>query len=97
VPAELEILTSIVRVFKEGESYGDPYEFSVTVRWITPKRVEILGAVRAPKPSEWRAIQECLHSYGAEELIIIKAKNGEMKKHIFLLDKTPAKNRRGHL
>jgi len=97
MPAELEILTSIIRVFEEGDSYGDPYEFSVTVRWITPKRVEILGAVRAPKPSEWRAIQECLHSYGAEELLIVKATKEGMKEHIFLLDKTPAEKRRGHL
>lgn len=95
--AEMEILTSIIRVFKDDLRYGDPYEFSATVRWINPKQVEVLGTQRAPRPSEWRAMQECLHSYGAEELIIMKSTRDGVKEHIFRLDKTAAKARRGHL
>ena len=95
--AEMETLTSIIRVFKEGKSYGDAYEFSAAVRWINPERVEIMGTLRAPRPSEWRAMQECLKAHGAKELLIVKSTPEGMKDHIYSLDKTEAKKRRGHL
>ncbi len=81
--AELESLTSIIRVFRDGLGYGDPYEFSATIRWISPTRVEVLGIQRAPKPSEWRAITECLHSHGGEELLISRSTADGIKEHVF--------------
>jgi len=81
--AEMEPISSILRIFEDGKGYGDPYEFSATVRWVTPKKVEILGVLRAPKLSEWKAIRRCLLSYGVEEILINKAKDGKMESHIY--------------
>ncbi len=50
----LEPLAAVVRV---GGAYGAPYTWAATVRYLSPSEVEIVGAVRAPTPSEWRALR----------------------------------------
>jgi hypothetical protein len=79
----MEPISSILRIFEDGAGYGDPYEFSATIRWITPSRVEILGVLRAPKLSEWKAINNCLRSHGVKDILINKAKDGKMESHIY--------------
>lgn len=81
--AEMEFISSIIRIFEDGKGYGDPYEFSATIRWITPRRVEIIGILRAPKLSEWKAMNNCLRSHGVEDVIINKVKYGKMESHIY--------------
>jgi hypothetical protein len=41
-----------------------PYRWSATVRYLSPFDVEVLGAMRAPTPSEWRAICQVLRDSG---------------------------------
>jgi hypothetical protein len=74
--ANLEHLASILRVFPDGSSYGDPFSWSATLRWIAPDTVEVCGAMRAPTPSEWRAIRECLVSLGVTTAVITRHKAG---------------------
>lgn len=54
--AHVEILSGIVRVFAPGKKYGDPYDWAVTVRWVSPDTVEYLGALRSPTRHEIRAM-----------------------------------------
>lgn len=54
--------------------------------------VEIVGAMRAPTPSEWRAIRDCLVSAGATTAIIKRQKNGrEHVRRITIARETPCK------
>jgi len=89
--AELQHLVSVLRIFPDYGTYGDPYGFCATVRHLDPKTVEIIGAMRAPKPSEWRAIRECLRKAGADTAIFTRIKNGCESAHYI---KLPKKRRR---
>lgn len=57
VIGHLEPLSAVLRI---GGAYGEPYTYAVPIRYLSPTLVEVLGAVRAPKPSEWRAVQHVL-------------------------------------
>ena len=85
--AELQPLVSVLRVFPDDGKYGDPYGFCATVRHLDPKTVEIIGAMRAPKPSEWRAIRDCLRKAKADTAIFTRIKNGCESAHYIRLPK----------
>ena len=70
--AHIEPLAGVVRVFDAGLSYGDPYRFAVTVRWINHDTVEFVGALRAPAPSEWRAIRTALMEFGVRNVVWVR-------------------------
>lgn len=89
--AELQPLVSVLRVFPDGGKYGDPYDFCTTVRHLDQATVEIIGAMRAPKPSEWRAIRECLIKAKTTTAIFIRIKNGCESAHYVRL---PRKRRK---
>ena len=74
--AELQPLVGVLRVFPDGGKYGDPYSFCATVHHLDQETVEIIGAMRAPKPSEWRAIRECLRKTRVKMAIFTRIKNG---------------------
>jgi len=57
--ADIEPLAAVVRVIPSG-AYGDPYTWSATLRWLDRYTVEVMGAMRAPRPSEWRAVRAAL-------------------------------------
>jgi hypothetical protein len=66
VQAKIEPLAGVIRVFDQGKAYGDPYRFIITVKWLDPETVELIGATQAPTPSEWRAIKEALIAGGVK-------------------------------
>jgi hypothetical protein len=59
--AHLEPLSAVIRV---GGAYGEPYTWCATVRYLAPDEVELVGAMRAPKPSEWRAMATVFRQTG---------------------------------
>lgn len=61
VRGHLEPLAAVVRV---GGDYGAPYTWAATVRYLSPTEVELLGVVRAPRPSECHALGEVLVAQG---------------------------------
>lgn len=61
VSGHLEPLAAVLRI---GGAYGEPYTYAVPVRYVTPYEVEILGATRAPTPSEWRGVVQTLKAAG---------------------------------
>jgi hypothetical protein len=70
--AHIEPLAGVIRVFDCGRSYGDPYRYAVTVRWLDRQTVELVGALRAPAPSEWRAIRDALVAAGVARVVMIR-------------------------
>ena len=61
----------LVRVHDDGHGFGDPYSYAVVaVSCDTPTVVEVKGALRAPRPSEWRAIRRVLAEHGCTRAYI---------------------------
>lgn len=73
--AHLEVLSGLIRVFPEGKKFGDPYEYAITIRTLTHDKVEFLGAIEAPTPSQWRAIYKCLKENGIKSFIITRKRD----------------------
>lgn len=62
--AELEPLVSVLRVFEDGQAYGDPYSWCCTVQWLDRHTVQLCGVLKAPTPTQWRAIDTALARLG---------------------------------
>ena len=62
--ASLEPLSGVIRVFDNGRVYGDPYTWSATCRFIDRRTVEIMGAIKGPTKTEWRAVLSCFAEMG---------------------------------
>lgn len=83
--AHMEVISGLIRVFPKGNSYGDPYEYAITVRALSHDKVEIIGATASPTPSQWRAIYKCLKSHGFKAFVITRKRedgSDETKEHI---------------
>jgi hypothetical protein len=81
--AEFEPTSGVVRIFSEGRSFGQPYDWVASVRWLSPTSVEILGIEKAPKPSEWRALIACWKKLGVETMVFSRYKSqGTTIKHV---------------
>lgn len=76
--AHMEHLASVIRVGRDGFKYGDPYTFSATVKWISTEEVEIVGALRAPTMSEYKAFFELCKEIGIKTMIVTRIKNGQV-------------------
>lgn len=74
----LEPLTAVLRV---GGAYGEPYTWSATVRYLSPSSVEILGAMRSPTPSEWRAMRAILKADGVTTVLFVRHKDDTICEH----------------
>lgn len=75
--AHIEPLTSLIRVFDEGTEFGDPYRYCVTAKWHDRETVELVGTLRAPLPSERRAIMSALKSQGVKRVFFDRRKPGK--------------------
>ena len=51
-------LVSQLRVFEDGKAYGDKYNYSITCLHISNTEVELRGADKLIKVSEWRSIYQ---------------------------------------
>lgn len=74
----IEHLSGVLRI---GGGYGEPYTWSATIRYLTPTKVEVLGAVRSPNLAERKAIAEVLKSHGIEEAVYFRKKDGKIKEY----------------
>ncbi len=74
----LEPLTAVIRV---GGAYGDPFTWAAAVRYLDPSKVEIVGALRAPSPSEWRKACLILAEAGVRTLLFQRKRNGKTEPH----------------
>lgn len=79
--ADLQPLVSLIRIFPEGGQYGDPYTYCATIRHLDRETVEIIGALRAPTPSEWRAIRVALADAGVTKAMFMRIKDGIKSHH----------------
>lgn len=77
--AELEPLTSQLRIFKVGGSYGDQYIWTCTVRWLNPHEAELMAIVDFPDLSLRHAVAEAMHVAGAKFVFFTRIKNGKKK------------------
>ena len=73
--ADLEPLVSLIRIFPDGGRYGDPYSYCATIRHLDRETVEIIGALRAPTPGEWRAIRVALAGAGITKATFMRIKD----------------------
>jgi len=71
--AELEPLSFVLRIWSDGQHYGDPYDWCATVVRIAPDTLEVLGAMRAPTPAEWRAINDAAFMAGYKRVVFCRA------------------------
>jgi len=74
----LEPLAAIIRI---GGAHGEPYTWSATLRYLNPTEVEILGAVRAPTPSEWRTVKRICKAAGIRRGLIRRVRGGMLVAH----------------
>lgn len=79
--AHFEPLCGVVRVFADGYSYGDSYEWCATCRFLNPKKVEILGVTTPMTPGVWRAIVERFGEMGVETIVFVRKRGGVDKVH----------------
>lgn len=80
VRAHIEHLASVVRVIDNG--FGDEYGFTATVRWLSSKRVEIIGVTKAPTIAEWRAVFSSLAGLGVDSFQFARVRHGEFEYRI---------------
>ena len=59
--AQIEPIAGIIRVFVDDNArYGDKFDWSATIRWITREDIEICAYLTEIKPSIYKAIfAEC--------------------------------------
>ena len=78
----IEPLSGVLRI---GGAYGDPYRYAVTLRYLSPREVEILSVLRAPTPSEWRAMAKVLRAAGIERARFSRCRAGILRPRIIHL------------
>ena len=78
----LEPLTAIMRI---GGAYGEPYTWAATVRYLSPTSVEIVGAMRAPTPHEWRVMRAVLKATGIISVLFVRHKGDTAHTHHWVL------------
>ena len=78
--ASLEPIAAVIRVHADGHNLGDPYTWSGTVVF-HEDCAEFVGVMRAPKPSEYRAIKRVLKEWGYNE-IFYERKNVALEREV---------------
>ncbi len=74
--AKIEPLTGIMRVWvNDRANYGDPFLLAVSVRWLAPGAVEILGLTRMTT-GIWRAIRDEMRAWGITRVLCVKYRRG---------------------
>ncbi len=68
----IEPTAGVIRVFADGHGYGDPYTFAASLRWIDRETAEVLAALRAPTPSEWRAMRQAARQMRLKALVYLR-------------------------
>lgn len=67
--ARIEHLASLVRIFDDEDAvYGEPYQWSCTLRWISPDVIEAIGVDKLPSKAQLAALHEALHALGVSRV-----------------------------
>lgn len=74
--AEIEPLSGVIRVWSDGGKYGDPYEWSASVRWLSRDGVEILGYTSPLTREVWRAIMATCNRSGIKRILAVRYRAG---------------------
>lgn len=75
--AKAEPLASILRVFADGNDYGDPYEWVATIRYRTTTEIEITGNIKRPTPQIWKAIALWCKEQGITRVLVVRMEDGQ--------------------
>ena len=81
--AYIEPIGGVIRVFADGKTYGDKYEYSAAFRTLSNTRVEVIGIMTAPTPSQWRAMSKCFVKAGYTEHVVTRIRaDGTVEKRV---------------
>lgn len=81
--AQLEHVASVIRVWINSDAvHGDPYDWVATVRWINKATIEIMGITMSPNREIWAAVMNELLTYGVEEIVYYRYKDGQPVKKL---------------
>ena len=74
--AEIEPTSGILRIWNNGK-YGDPYDWSCTIRWLNPDELEIIGLDKPITKEGYTAALEACKKNGAKRVLIRHYHNQE--------------------
>jgi hypothetical protein len=77
---DLEHLSSQLRVYRQGSSYGEQYLWTCTVRWISPQEAELMAVSEFPDLDMRHAIAKAMFEAGAERGFFTRIKNGQKRR-----------------
>ncbi len=66
-------------MYENGKGYKDSYMWFAPCRFLDRKTVEIVGAQKAPKPSEWKAVLRAFREQGVETVEYRQFRDGESR------------------
>ena len=69
--AELEHVTSWLRVWQDGDQYGDPYEWFVGVRWLNRTEIEICGQTEKLTQGIRNAVIQVCKEHGIKRILAV--------------------------
>lgn len=65
----IQHITSIIRIWNtDNAEYGDPYEWSATIVWLSDKKIEIIGVDKPVTKSIWIALNNIFYDMGIDEV-----------------------------
>lgn len=74
--AQIEHVSSLLRVWDDDQQYGDPYCWAVAIRWINKSEVELLLQQQHITPAIWRAVVQLCQSQGIERVLAVTYPGG---------------------
>lgn len=81
--ADIEPISSVLRIFSKDCEYGDQYCWCCTIRWVNQKKVELCGVTEFPKLEYRKSIAKALWLIGVKEVFFIRIKDGKPRTVIF--------------
>ena len=66
---DIEGQTTLLRIFSEGQKYGDPYVAVLTLRWIDETTVEALGFHGNMEPSLFKELEQWFKDNGITKVV----------------------------
>jgi len=86
--AHLEPLAAVLRVFPDGQTYGSPYIWSATVRYLGKDTVEILGVCNPVTPKIRRAIIDEMRRQSIRKVIFVRRVGGRVRNRMIEVKQT---------
>lgn len=90
--AEFEHIASLLRVWDDEKSYGDPYCWAVAVRWLNRHEVEIILQQQKLTAGIYRALVDAMVTAGVHRVLVRTYPDGaeglEVTRWIDIAEKT---------